>query len=685
MRMFWRLYLSSLGCVLLSMALFTAWLSFRDAKESLTQLRNQQRLLATIAASQIQTGYHDQIWPFEMLWSIAKEPQFVFWDIRNGNDKVVLSEGSRGIKLDATVTERRNPTWTLAADGRTEVWTVPLVMGTAAHPWVFRLGFHGDQVRANTRRTIVSNVLLASAISVLLLFFAFLFTRKLMQPLQLLTRAATELDRGNLNVSLPNADRDEIGSLINAFRSMVTSIGERDAAIRKHVASLQTARDELETRVQDRTSELVATAESLKANEARLRAIIEHAADGIVTVDEAGRIEVFNPTAGTIFGYEGRELVGHSIQPLFAAGFSIDSQGKLIGGPSGVSAAHRGRAGEIIGKRKNGEEFPLQIALSAVQLGQRRLYTAIVRDLSEQKRIEAERSLMNERLMEASRLAGMAEVATAVLHNVGNALNSVNTSAAVLAGMIENSSVPGLSRACQLMEAHADDGGHFFTEDPAGRLLPVYLSELARVLEAERASALAELTSLLTNIDHIKAIVRMQQTHARAKVDVVRDATAQELVDAALKVGGSSLQRHGVSLQRDYCETVSLTVDRHTVIQILVNLLSNAKDALRDCERDARTILVRITTQGDQFVNISVSDNGCGIAPDNLDRIFTYGFTTKSGGHGFGLHSSAVAAIELGGSLTAQSDGPQRGATFILKLPRQFPDRKEELSHERTA
>ncbi len=683
MRMFWRLFLSSLACVLLSMALFTAWLSYRDAKDSLARLRNQQSLLATIAASQIQTGYHDQIWPFEMLWSIAKEPQFVFWDIRNGNDKVVLSEGHRDIEFDAPLAVSDKPMWAMATDGRTEVWTVPLVMGAAAHPWTFRLGYHADQVRMNTRRTIVSNIMLASAISVLLLFFSFLFTRWLMRPLQLLTDAATELDRGNLEVSLPQPNRDEIGHLISAFRSMVTSISERDAAIRKHVESLQAAHDELETRVESRTRELVATAESLKANEARMRAIIEHAADGIITVDEGGQIEVFNPTAGHIFGYDPGELVGKSIRPLFAEGFSIDSEGNLNGGSSDERGMQPTRAGEIAGRRKNGDEFPLHIALSEVRLGSRKLYTAVVRDLSEQKRIENERSLMNERLMEASRLAGKAEVATAVLHNVGNALNSVNTSAAVLAGMIEGSSAPSLTRVSLLMDKHTADIGHFLADDSAGRLVPAYVSELAQILESERRGALGELTTLMTNIDHIKAIVRMQQTHARARVDVGMDVTAQELVDDALKVSGNSLHRHAVSLQRDYGETVRMTVDRHKVIQILVNLLSNAKDALVACERDVRMIVVRITTDANQFVSVSVTDNGRGIAAENLDNIFNYGFTTKLDGHGFGLHSSAVAAIELGGSLLAHSDGPEQGATFTLKLPREIPARTEErLSDE---
>jgi PAS domain S-box-containing protein len=681
--MLWRLYLSSLACVLLSMAIFTTWLSCRDAQDSLSELRNQQRLLATIAASQIETGYHDQIWPFEMLWAIAKEPQFVFWDVTNGNDKVVLSEGRRDVAFDSKAPALKEPRWALAADGRTETWTVPLVMGAASHPWVFHLGFHADQVRANTQRTVLTNIGLASAISVLLLFLSFLFTRKLLTPLHLLTAAASELDRGNLDVSLPEGDRDEIGRLISAFRSMVRSIRDRDASIRKHVQSLQTAHDSLEIRVEDRTRELTSAAESLKANEARMRAIIEHAADGIITVDEAGLIDVFNPTAERIFGYGAGELVGKSIQPLLAGGFSIDTEGRLAGGPHDEHEPPDRRSGEIVGRKKSGEEFPLHIALSEVQLGSRRLHTAIVRDVSEQKKVEAERSLMNERLVEASRWAGKAEVATAVLHNVGNALNSVNTSAAVLAGMVESLSVPGLVKASRLIDAHADDLGRYLSEDPAGRHLPAYVSELSRVLEAERESALAELSALLLNIEHIKAIVRMQQTHARAKVDITRDVAVQDVVEDALKVCGSSLRRHGIALHREYGEPTRMTTDRHKVIQILVNLLGNAKDALVDSERDHRSIVVRIGAESDSYVTVSVIDTGCGIAKEDIDKIFSYGFTTKTEGHGFGLHSSAVTAIELGGSLVAESEGPGRGATFILKVPRQAPERTEDAQgHE---
>jgi C4-dicarboxylate-specific signal transduction histidine kinase len=266
------------------------------------------------------------------------------------------------------------------------------------------------------------------------------------------------------------------------------------------------------------------------------------------------------------------------------------------------------------------------------------------------------------------------------LHNVGNALNSVNTSAAVIAGMIENSSLPGLTQTSLLLHSHASDLGFFLSEDPTGRLVPAYVTELAQVLEAERTAVVSELSSLLLNIDHIKAIVRMQQSNARATPDIGREVVMQDLVEDALKVTGDSLSWHGIVLDRQFDEGARLTTDRHKVIQILVNLLTNAKDAVIAADRVPRTIALKISSNA-QSVHFSVTDNGTGIAKDNLDKIFNYGFTTKREGHGFGLHSSALAAIELGGALTASSGGLGQGATFTLQLPKHRPERIEENSN----
>ena len=131
----------------------------------------------------------------------------------------------------------------------------------------------------------------------------------------------------------------------------------------------------------------------------------------------------------------------------------------------------------------------------------------------------------------------------------------------------------------------------------------------------------------------------------------------------------SSLARHEVRVVREYADIPSVIVDKHKAIQILVNLIRNAKHALEDGGPADKHITVRVARNGDEFVHVRVIDNGIGISTENLPRLFEYGFTTRKNGHGFGLHCSIRAAQEMGGTLMAESEGVGRGATFILALP----------------
>jgi C4-dicarboxylate-specific signal transduction histidine kinase len=141
-----------------------------------------------------------------------------------------------------------------------------------------------------------------------------------------------------------------------------------------------------------------------------------------------------------------------------------------------------------------------------------------------------------------------------------------------------------------------------------------------------------------------------------------------ELLDDALRMNSGSLARHGFAVNREGPSGLSVTVERHKVLQILVNLIRNAMHACDASGRPDKQVTVRVVPQA-ASVEVRIIDNGVGIPAENLTRIFSHGFTTKKDGHGFGLHSGALAAKELGGSLTAQSDGPGRGATFTLELP----------------
>jgi len=124
-----------------------------------------------------------------------------------------------------------------------------------------------------------------------------------------------------------------------------------------------------------------------------------------------------------------------------------------------------------------------------------------------------------------------------------------------------------------------------------------------------------------------------------------------------------------VKVERHLAPLPQVMTDKHKVLMILVNLISNAKYALDSAPVGQRCLTLRLEAPAADRVRIEVRDNGMGIEPELLTRIFQHGFTTRDEGHGFGLHSSALAAQELGGMLTAHSEGPGRGATFTLELP----------------
>jgi PAS domain S-box-containing protein len=297
----------------------------------------------------------------------------------------------------------------------------------------------------------------------------------------------------------------------------------------------------------------------------------------------------------------------------------------------------------------------------------------ISKDVTAIKQAELELERTHKELLQVSRQAGMAEVATSVLHNIGNVLNSVNVSLSVISGQVKKTKSDTVAKVATLMREHAANLGVFMTDDPKGRQLPNFLSQLAEQLAREKAALLSEIDSLTKNIGHIKDIVAMQQNYAKIS-GVTEKVKVTDLAEDALRMNASALIRHDVRLFREYDEPLpEITVEKHKALQILVNLIRNAKEACDEAGVTVKQLTVRVTNGSDR-VRIALTDNGVGIQPDNLNRIFNHGFTTKKDGHGFGLHSSCLAANELGGTLTAHSNGPGKGATFVLELPCQPKD-----------
>jgi len=270
--------------------------------------------------------------------------------------------------------------------------------------------------------------------------------------------------------------------------------------------------------------------------------------------------------------------------------------------------------------------------------------------------------------MDASRAAGMAEVATGVLHNVGNVLNSVNVSATLIAEKLISARTANLARAAELLREKNGSLAQFLGDDPKGQLLPGYLVEAADQLSKDQADAVNELDLLKRNIEHIKDIVAMQQSYARV-TSVVEVMPLDPLIEDAVRMNAGAFQRHNVLLVREFSKAPPAIADKHKVLQVLVNLLRNAKYAIDEGGMGEKKITVRLHKAAEGMLAIEVTDTGVGILQENLTRIFSHGFTTRPEGHGFGLHSAAIAAKEMGGSLSATSAGLNRGATFTLLIP----------------
>ncbi len=317
------------------------------------------------------------------------------------------------------------------------------------------------------------------------------------------------------------------------------------------------------------------------------------------------------------------------------------------------------------GSRTEGVTFFLDIteqrrAQDALRQANEELEQRVEQRTRELKKTQAQ-------VVEMARASGMAEIASNVLHNVGNVLTSAVIDVEQARTQVESSRVSRMAQLSTLLNQHRDNLADFFTRDPRGSRMPSYISTLTEELLYEQANLRGYLETLGQHMEHIRAIVQVQQTYAKNSL-ILDECDLSQLIEDALRIQASALRRHGVSVTREFSRVDKVRIDKHKVLQILINLISNAKYAMDETPEGQRRLIVRLTTEGKRVL-IQVVDSGVGIKPEVRGKLFSHGFTTRKEGHGFGLHSSALAAQLLGGQLLLESEGPGRGATATLELP----------------
>jgi PAS domain S-box-containing protein len=430
---------------------------------------------------------------------------------------------------------------------------------------------------------------------------------------------------------------DEVGRLTDSFNEMLSRIQSQDAA--------------------------------LSLSQQKMEALI-HSIDGIVWERAADSFQFtfISRQSETILGYAPEAWLA---EPNFWAG-TLHQQDAAKASQTVRDLAAKGEPYSCEYRMLASDGRVVWMRESGVVLAERGKPVAlrgILLDITRQKLDAEQLDRLNRQLIDASRQAGMADVATGVLHNVGNVLNSVSVAATVVSERLRRSKVGSLRRATMMLREQNGHLADFLTTDPKGKLLPAYLGTVADQLADEQVKLIARMESVAQNIEHIKEIVAMQQSYARVS-GAHENLSPAELLEDALRINLAAFERHHIEIIKEYEPHLpSVCVDRHKILQILINLLRNAKHAMEDFGEQKKQLVIRVGTTASRQLKISLRDNGIGIPPENLTKVFNHGFTTKKGGHGFGLHSGANAAKEMGGSLTAYSEGPGKGAEFTLLLP----------------
>jgi sigma-B regulation protein RsbU (phosphoserine phosphatase) len=273
-------------------------------------------------------------------------------------------------------------------------------------------------------------------------------------------------------------------------------------------------------------------------------------------------------------------------------------------------------------------------------------------------------------LMESARQAGMAEVAVGALHNVGNLLNSVSVSAEEIREAAAAVGSDGLSRLSALLSEQAGDLPAFFARDERARHLPAYLAGLAETLGRELSRIRSEAGELTERTGLVRDSIRVLQDVARGGSGwpVRETVDLATVIRAALEIQRGTIERHRVQVREELGPLPPIATQRARLVHVLVNLVKNAAEAMRSVPEERRVLVLSGGRREDGKIRLDLRDAGEGIAPENLERIFAYGFTTKPDGNGFGLHTCANYMKQMGGSLSVASDGPGTGATFTLVI-----------------
>ncbi len=442
--------------------------------------------------------------------------------------------------------------------------------------------------------------------------------------------------------------------------------------------------EHLEDKVVEQTKKIEKTNLELQKSEKHFRTIVETSREGIWIIDLNKKTTFVTLRMAEMFGYNTDEMLGKEatvfVDPSCIETFEELNE-RLLSGEGGQC--------DLKFRQKDGSELwgivstnPIFDADGAVTSG-----FEMIMDITERKQAEEElarhrdhlEELVKERteelerthkeLVEKAHKAGMADIATGIVHNVGNVLNSVKTSVQVIDNILKESLIINFKRANDLLRENMDTLEEFLINNSKGKMLMEYYLRIEEGLSKEHFQ-IEELTNrLIRMVDAIADIISAQQNYTNVDF-LVEKSSLDKTVDDALTMMIQLITNQQVIVKRIYNKIPQVEIQKIKLLHTIINIIKNACESMENTQPDNRilTIVIDYCEMDKNAACIKMSDTGHGIHPENLEKIFSYGFTTKSGRHGLGLHSSANYMTEMGGKLWAENNESGKGTSFILKF-----------------
>ena len=515
---------------------------------------------------------------------------------------------------------------------------------------------------ARNRITILALVEMA-----LTAFFSLVLGFWLTRQLGSLAEGSRQISAGNLGYQIPIRGSDELAQTAGTFNQMSLNLKQ----------SYQQLNDAL--------AQAHETGRELALSEAKMRAVVDGAVDGIITIDENGIIESFNPAAETMFGYASQEAVGKNVKLLVPEPHKKRHDDYIHSYLKTGNAKIIGIGREVEGERKNGELFPLELGISEINIEQKRLFTGIVRDISKRKHTEDElrqyrenlEQLVEERtrelkgtqqkLVEQAFESGREQLASIMLHSIGNAVTPFTSRIDALKNSLPDHVIDYLEKGYAELSGHMDNLNAYVQEDPRGQEVFAYIGELITFLKQFKTDFHLHLEKMNASMEDVGDILALQQNYEPSKREDRQPINVNALIETALKMQIDNLKKRGIEVSKVFeMNLPELLIDQNRLIQVLLNIIKNAYEAI-DVRKgtDAPKQIILKTYSTKDLITIEIAHSGIGLDPDQIQGFFEPGQSTNAD-TGYGLHHSKMFIENNNGQLTVDSRGIGQGATLKI-------------------